>query len=367
MITTFISKTRKLLVGALTVAAVGLASCEKFFDYEGDCEPHYFVSFVYDMNMLYADAFSSMVSSVDLYVFDAATGDFVAHFAEADRELFKDKNYLMPISVLPGEYKFVAWCGLDNNEGRFTVPDIDEIHNIEDLTAVMAREYETRADVPVSKTNLDYNTNGEPCALYHGMIEASLPDHQGTYVYPVQLTKDTNNIMVSIWHRYGELNKDHYEIRLVYADGESNATLHHTNAPLSDESILYLPWSLRGGKLDLGDVVPGLDEEGEGMNEAYEHPEGRYITAEIATSRLMADHTPRLVIYDKSADAVRLDVPLVKQIEAYRSANYNKMTLQEYLDRQDQFNITIILDSTWVGFELVINGWHSMNQGDTDL
>lgn len=355
-----------MLVGVLTVAAIGFTSCERFFDYEGDCEPHYFVSFVYDMNILNADAFASRVSSVDLYVFDAATGDFVDHFAEADRELFKDKNYMMPLSVRPGEYKLVAWCGLDNNEGRFTVPDPEQIRNIEDLKAVMDREYESRTDVPVSKTNLDYNTNDEPCALYHGTIDVALPDHQGTYVYPVKLTKDTNNIIVSIWHRYGELDKSNYEIRLVYADGESNATLHHTNAPLSDESILYLPWDYRGGKLDLGEVVPGLST-GEGLNEAYEYPEGRYITAEISTSRLMADHTPRLVIYDKSADAVRLDVPLIKQIEAYRSANWNKMPLQEYLDRQDQFNITIILDSTWVGFELVVNGWHTMNQGDTDL
>ena len=366
MITTFISKTRKLLVGALSVAAVGFTSCERFFDYEGDCEPHYFVSFVYDMNMLHADAFASMVSSVDLYVFDAESGDFVAHFAEDDKAMLETRDYLMPLPVVPGPYKLVAWCGLANNEDRFIVPDTTEIRHIEDLTAVMAREYQSRADVPVSKTNLDYNTIDEPCALYHGTIDVTLPDYQGTYVYPVQLTKDTNNIIVSIWHRYGELNKDHYEIRLEYPDGESNATLHHTNAPLSDESVLYLPWSYRGGKLDLGEVVPGLSTD-ESMNEAYEHPEGRYITAEISTSRLMADHTPHLVIYDTSADAVRLDVPLIKQIEAFRSANYNKMALQEYLDRQDQFSITVILDSTWVGFELVINGWHTMNQGDTDL
>ena len=92
MITKFISKTRKLFVGALTAATLGLASCEKFFDYEGDCEPHYFVSFVYDMNMLYADAFASNVSSVDLYVFDAETDRYVGHFAEAGKPL-EEKNY----------------------------------------------------------------------------------------------------------------------------------------------------------------------------------------------------------------------------------------------------------------------------------
>lgn len=366
MITKFISTTRRLLVGALSFAAVGLASCEKFFEYEGDCEPHYYVSFVYDMNMLYADAFGSRVSSVDLYIFDAATDEFVGHYAEDDREVLRTKDYMMPIYVAPGKYRFVAWCGLANNEGRYTVPDADndEIKTLEELTAVMARQYEARADRAFSNVNLDYNKDGEPCALYHGTIDASLPDLQGTHVYPIQLTKDTNNIIVSIWHRYGELDKDHYEIKLEYPENESNATLHHTNAPLADENILYRPWSIRGGKLDLGDVIPGLSTD-ESSEEVYDHPEGRYITAEISTSRLMADHNPHLVIYDTKAQTTRLDVPLIKQIKAFRSFNYSKMTDQEYLDRQDEFSVAIILDSSWAGFEMVINGWHVMDQGDT--
>lgn len=364
----FISDIRKALAGLLLLAVTGLVSCEKLYEYEGDCAPHYFVSFVYDMNMLYADAFSSKVSSVDLYVFDAETDKFVAHFCEDNLDVLRTKDYLMSVDVAPGKYKFVAWCGLAGNEGRFIVPNADSqaIRTIADLTAVMAREHnEMRAATGAySNVNLDYNTHGVPCALYHGIIDVTLPDRQGTYIYPVKLTKDTNNIIVSIWHRNGELDPDRYDFQLVY-DGESNAALAYTNVPLDDEPVVYQPWSQRGGDLDLGDVVPGLDT-GDNSGEANDHQQGKFITAEISTSRLMEDHSPRLVIYDNEADVVRLDVDFIKQINAFRSANYSKMGLQEYLDRQDEYSITIILDSTWMGFQIVINGWHVINS-DQDL
>ena len=43
---------------ALIVAAITLSSCDKMiYQYEGDCDPHYKARFVFDYNMLYADAF----------------------------------------------------------------------------------------------------------------------------------------------------------------------------------------------------------------------------------------------------------------------------------------------------------------------
>lgn len=348
MMTKFISYTRKLLVRTLSLAALlCMTSCEKFFDYEGDCDPHYFVSFIYDMNIKGGDAFSSQVSSVDLYVFDASTGRFVAHYAEAGDPL-KQPGYLMPVDLTPGSYEFLAWCGLANNEGRFNVPSPGQISSIADLKAVMSRQYEN-GNSAFSNTNLDYNSNGEPCALYHGMIDATLPAEQGTYVYPIHLTKDTNNLIVSIWHRYGDLDPDTYEIKMVY-DGESNLTMGHDNAVLADEDVTYRPWMQTGGDLDLGDS-----------------PDGKYIKCEISLSRLIDGHSPRIYIYDTVAGEKRLEIDFLRYVKAMHSEVYRqKWGYQEYLDREDEYSMNIILDSTWAGFQIVINGWHVI-ENDSQL
>lgn len=363
----FISYTRKLLGTALAlVSLAGLSSCERIFDFEGDCEPHYFVEFKYDMNMLNADAFYAKVSSVDLYVFDAADGRFVDHFTESS-DILKTPGYRMPLDLGPGSYTLVAWGGLAHNEGRFvTSATVNrEVDNIEELRVRLDRTVDPD-DSHHSRINLDYNTQDVPCALYHGKIDVELPDQEGTHIYTVPLTKDTNNILVSIWHRYGELDPKHYEFKLVYPDDQSNGSLHHTNSVLEDNSITYHPWSLRSGDLDLGDVIPGLGET-DSRSEGYDTPQGKFITAEISTSRLLADHNPRLVIYDTEARTERLNIPFIQYINSYRSMNYRNMTNQEYLDRQDDYTVAIILDSSWVGFELVIQGWHIIDNGDIDI
>lgn len=69
----------KHIASVLALSAVCLCSCEKIYDYEGDCDPHWQVKFVYDYNMKFADAFPGPmgVGSVRLYVFDAASGRLV--------------------------------------------------------------------------------------------------------------------------------------------------------------------------------------------------------------------------------------------------------------------------------------------------
>lgn len=349
----FISYTRKWLVGTCSLTALlWFTSCEKFFDYEGDCDPHYFVSFIYDMNMEGADSFDKQVSSVDLFIFDAATGRFVDHYAEKGEPL-KQKGYLMPIYVDPGEYEFVAWCGLANNEGSYSIPDINQISTIEDLNAVLARKHDAQ-NKAYSNANLNFNSNSEPCALYHGKIAASLPDVQGKHYYEVPLTRDTNNLIVSIWHHFGDLSEDHYEFSLVYTD-ESNATMGYNNLPLADEDISYRPWSTESGILDMG----ARAETGSGSR--Y-----NYIKAEIAMGRLLEGQRPRLIIRDTDAGEVRLDIDFLYYVEMMRSANYAKMGNQEYFDRQYEYSLVVILDTTWTGFQLVVNGWHVI-EGDSHL
>lgn len=108
----------KHIASVLALSAVCLCSCEKIYDYEGDCDPHWQVKFVYDYNMKFADAFPGPmgVGSVRLYVFDAASGRLVLEKDAVAGPGGFGKDYVMPVEDLtPGRYRFVAWCGWENN------------------------------------------------------------------------------------------------------------------------------------------------------------------------------------------------------------------------------------------------------------
>ena len=53
------------------IAFGSLSSCDSaIYDDEGDCSVHYRVTFTYDMNMKWANAFPHEVKSVTLYIYD---------------------------------------------------------------------------------------------------------------------------------------------------------------------------------------------------------------------------------------------------------------------------------------------------------
>lgn len=333
----FTGRSKWFGVQALMLAAtLAFSACDnQIYDDEGDCEPHYFVRFVYDMNMLYTDAFATQVNSVDLYVFDAETGKYITHFEDAGDAL-KSGDYKMSLDNLaPGKYEFVAWCGLANNNQDFTVPT--NIAQLEDLTCTMARSYDEQ--VAYSDRNLH--------ALYHGSLEVDLPKTEGNHIYTVKLTKDTNNINLSLQHMADELDPERFEITVT----DANGLLAYDNSLIDSQSIEYRPWSVRSGSVD-------VDNNGKPAS---------FLQTEFSTSRLMTDHELRINIIDKEENKTIFSIPLVKWALQLRSANYANMDAQEYLDREDEYNLMVFLagdDETWIAKQIIINGWHVIeNEG----
>ena len=147
----------------MLAAALCFSACGSVFDDEGDCDPRYFMRFVYDMNMLRADAFATQVSSVDLYVYDAESGAYVTHISDKG-EALASGFYRMPLNLTPGKYNFIAWCGLADNNEDFTVSQ--SAASPEDLKCVMARSRDEKG--AYSSRNLH--------AVFHGSLSAELPD-----------------------------------------------------------------------------------------------------------------------------------------------------------------------------------------------
>lgn len=337
------------------VSMLSMSSCEKVFDGEGDCTPRYFLQFVFDRNMLYndeyrigVDAFAAQVGSVEVYVFAPETGNFVAHFTDEGAHL-RQEGYRLPVDLKPGEYDIIAWCGLAGNEGHFTIPAT--VSHYSELKCRMARSTDEFGTV-YSDKNLN--------AVFHGRISHYFPDSYGDHTATVYLTKDTNYIQIALHHRNGGyIDPERFTVIIE----DENGYLAHDNSLLGDEQIQYRPWTRRGGVVE-GYAVKSDDETAGGS---------AFLVAELATSRLVSDHkaSTYITVTDTLTGNVVFSIPLVKYILLMKSDRYSYMDDQEYLDREDEYDIMVFLenvdDKGWLAAQIVINGWHIVDNGNVGL
>lgn len=338
---------KALLKGALAaMLLIPMASCDDsfIFEGEGDCDPHYFVKYVFDMNMQYADAFSSRVNSVRLFIFDPETGDLVREYTESGDALKAD-GYRMPIDVDPGKYDLIAWCGLENNKDHFVLPQT--ISNREHIHCTMARQRDEQG-VAFQKEFLS--------PLFHGRLAVDLPNEEGEHVVTMYLIKDTNNINISLQHVAGEpLTSDMFTLTM----SEGNGHMAYDNSILKDEDVLYKPWTVTDGNLDLSGKETKADND-KNLN---------FFKAELSTARLMADRDPRINIVENETGELVYSIPIVQWALMLRSDQYKDMEDQEFLDREDEYNIMLYLDNDkgWKAAQIWINSWRLVSHDDTQM
>lgn len=318
-----------------TVIALMFSSCDSaIYDYEGDCSVNYQVKFRYDMNMKFADAFPNAVKSVKLFVFDQS-GTLVAMEEETDAgklsklDEFGNPGYFMPLNVKPGTYDLLAWCGLGNQESFELLgnPTIGTTKKADIQTKMK------RADAVVDK---DLNP------LFHGMTSSGvLTDEPGTHTSIVPLVKNTNNIRIVLQHLSGEdVDTSKFEFSIT----DDNGWMASDNSLVEDETLTYHPWRVDTGKAGLGE--DSTDEVAAAI-------------AEFTVGRLMVDHRPVLTVTNKETGEKVFSIPVIDYALLVKG-NYGKaMTDQEYLDRQDEYNMTFFLndDGKWASASIIINSW----------
>ena len=353
---TYIS--RYLAAAALVTASLlTLSSCDNvIFDEEGDCDVVYRLKFRYDMNMKFADAFHHEVKSVNLYAFDQE-GKLVWQTSDAGAHLGQE-GYSITLPLPAGKYSLMAWCGLDNGES-FTVPGITEGQLREELHCRLNRTYHDE-DGAISKDDLH--------ALFHGVLEVDLPsnDDGGEYTYTMPLTKDTNVFRIVLQHLSGkDINADDFTFKIE----DENGWLHHDNSLRDDEHMTYHAWDKYSGSAGV-DVNDPTNPD----------PQSRAITnvkvavAELTTSRLtMRDWSqkakPVLVIRKAEDGDLVARIPVIDYALLVKGNYHRPMDDQEYLDRQDEYNMTFFLDdnSHWLATTVIINSWRVvLNPTDLD-
>lgn len=325
----------------MLVAVLALSSCGMVYEDEGDCNTYCDVRFVYDRNMEFADAFASKVEAVDLYVFDA-DGKFLRQVSERGDALKAD-GYRMPLDLQPGRYTVLAWCGLNGTQDSYDVPDATPgVTTLEEMQCRLA-DREVMAD----KTAVDEIDN-----LFHGMTTFTLPDEEGRHTYTVELTKNTNNVRVVLQNTSGEpLDVDDF----VFTITDENGLLDYDNSVLDDELLTYRPFYTAHG-------TAGVDtDDSDGAVTSVSA-----VVAEFTVSRLFKDKDTRTMLTITKAEPESdgtyktvLSIPLIDYALLVKGYYNRDMDDQEYLDRQDEYNMTFFIDANgnWLSSSIIINSW----------
>lgn len=318
---------------ALCAVSIGFvfSSCERIYEDLEPCPHGVSLRFVYDYNMLYANAFSSSVDCLTLYIYDE-NGNYVDTRTVTGTAL-QDEDYRMTVDLKEGTYRFVAYGGLACDRSTFSV--LQEPSPGSTYTDLRVEMHKNRLSAPVPEERRLHD-------LFRGelTLETAEMYSEGT----VKMMKNTNNIRLVLQQINGKpVHAGDFEFILT----DDNTLFNYDNDLLSNGMTAYQPWAS-------GEAAAGVSGDGEN--------EGKPVIvafSEFSTSRLMMKNSPRLVIRRNNDGKEIVDIPLNEYLLLLKSELYAKMPPQEFLDRESVWSMVFFLgdDMNWITTHIKINDW----------
>ena len=311
---------RQISYGSCLLLLLVLFSCTSIDETLSECQ--LYVSFRYDYNMEFTDAFATQVNRVDVFVFDK-DGTFIMKKSEQGKTLGSG-SYRMQLQLPIGEYRIATWAGMSD---AFEMPEpVAGKSTLEDLTVKMKRE-----------ESLIHNKVLEP--LWYGEIQTVNFTGKQEQTETVRLIKVTNKFRF-ILQKSGpgeelDMNDCLFEIR---AD---NGYYDWNNDLLDDDMISYQPYHLEKVE-DVGIVV------------------------EMNTMRLLEHKKVYLTLTRKSDGKELMKIDLIPYLLLTKMEGHN-IPAQEYLDRQSEYAIVFFYNPELLNFlstKIVINGWTIWLKGE---
>jgi len=304
---------RQISYGSCLLLLLVLFSCTSIDETLSECQ--LYVSFRYDYNMEFTDAFATQVNRVDVFVFDK-DGTFIMKKSEQGKTLGSG-SYRMQLQLPIGEYRIATWAGMSD---AFEMPEpVAGKSTLKDLTVKMKRE-----------ESLIHNKVLEP--LWYGEVQTVNFTGKQEQTETVCLIKNTNKFRF-ILQKSGpgeelDMNDCLFEIR---AD---NGYYDWNNDLLDDDMISYQPYHLEKVE-DVG------------------------IVAEMNTMRLLEHKKVYLTLTRKSDSKELMKVDLIPYLLLTKMEGHN-IPAQEYLDRQSEYAIVFFYNPELLNFlstKIMINGW----------
>ena len=323
---------------ATLFVALSTSSCMEGFIYEGegDCGTYYNIEFKYDYNMKYADAFAHEVNSLALYVFDQ-NNTLVEAIVESDSSKLATDNFAVALELESGKYELVAWGGLMNEESF-------------DLLADVQVGKTTREELQVAIKCVEQKRVEEDLLpLFHGTMSLDYTSEPGIYTETMSLVKNTNVVRIVLQQMAEDMNIDNFRYEIT-AD---NGLLDWNNEVIADGMLTYVPWSITTGSANVADTETRAEQVSVAV-------------AEFTINRMIDGNSPILTIYNIEKEEPVLSIP-VADYALLVKGNYNsQMSNQEYLDRQDEYNMTFFLDkdSNWLSTSIIVNSWRVVLNDD---
>lgn len=329
--TRFVNKFYHSIVAAafIAAAAIGLNSCSVINDDLDPCPEGVVLRFVYDYNMEFANAFPAQVDCLTLLVFDQS-GNYIKTITETSSVL-ADENWRMTIDLPSGKtYRFVAYGGLECEKSSFHFVD----------QPAVGSNYSS-LEVAMNDNCIDADPGVNLHALFYGNLDLTVPAGATTYTEgTVKMIRDTNSIRILLQNvDYSPVNPDDFNFEIT-AD---NTLMGCDNAVIpTPEGITYSPWSV-------GQNSVGTDEDNDKVTVAY---------AEFSVARLIEGAPVRLNITNNTQGNSVLSIPLINYLLLLKSDHYKNMDSQEYLDRENHWDIILFLnEGRWVDTHIIINDW----------
>lgn len=314
---------------------------------ESDCVASYnIVNFVYDYNMKFADAFDHEVERVTLYAFDHESGVLVKRIQTWASDL--DADHSMVLEVEPGNYDLLVWAG-DYDDSFDIAEGAEEQTALSELHAYMHR----------TVRDGDAHVFDRVQPLFHGLISVVLPyasPSRPNYV-SVPLVKDTNAVRVVLQQISGD-PVDASDFNFTITD--ANGWLNSDNTLRDNVSITYHPFFIKTGEVDINNnpedlnatlrnAQPGAPATRSALTAAL---------AEFSVGRLTTQTDPVLHITRRDGSTV-LRINIRDYALLVKGETNSAMPVQEYLDRQDEYNMTFFLDrdARWLSSVVIINDW----------
>lgn len=344
-----IANLKSKLIALLAILTGTMTSgCSLVTDDLDPCPAQLSIKFVYDYNIKWGDAFKHEVPSVNVWAFDSSGAPVWSGSSTVPEEY--TGSFYLDTPLTEGDYDFVAWCGIQNNE-QFDLATYNPTSKQELEVTMKTLEEEGIYKSAVRLTpifhadmaNVEYEVN---------LLQPSQK------VVTASLMKDTKDIRVILRNMNGsELDEKDYTVTITIPD---NSLYAWNNDLLPSHTVQYEPWDIRYGvtsKPEDTDLNQDETRDGETMTSIAT------LIYDLSTGRLMDNLDDKrdavLTIHRNwdNRDLVRIN--LIEYLLLIKG-HYGDISDQEYLDRQDDYSIAFFLDPNsnyYVGGVVFINGW----------
>lgn len=323
---------KKGIIRTIFLSLCCLSSC--IYDDESRCG--LYLHFKYDYNIKEADAFGSEVDEVLLYVFDTDGNPVMSR--KAGKEEMQDGT-MMVSGLEEGDYRFVVWARGYEPTGNCKSFEIAPSPNApENLSA---------------RLPLQEGVSGERLErLYNASLFASISGLRQDL--DISLIKCTNSLRVILMPLDAESSIESSDYDLSVSGLCSSFAFDAT----PEGEALFTPY------------FQYVDASGQSPQQSLLTTKtvDQALVAEFSLTRLMADTESELDIdYNGNGSRVlSLDLSWFLSLQGI-GEHRSDWSNQEYLDRQDYYNITFFVSgSTWMESRIVVNGW-VLSLADADL